>query len=281
MRKIVMLAAGLLAPGLLAGCQARLVPPQAAAQLAAPAALPVADAGAALREMRGPMPGLPGIGDKFSGAVPVYGRAFPLPPGLWTVADSRALAHQHVGPLTGDVMLVQARDGVLRGIVSVGTNVNAVDQETKLNTVCTASDVLLNDMRGGGDLGNQDCLAVNYYRLVVARQTPAEPLGSTLQVLDQMGVRTPNFVVGFMLYESGAAGRLHEEWLINPDLHGVAPDTATLRARSAWASYAYGRDPAKRGLIAELKAEGDRVRGALRHELSARPAIAGGALTQI
>lgn len=276
MRKILLLTASLLA-----ACQMRPLPaPVAAAPAAAqPAQVVLANYG--MTELHGPMPGLPGPGEEFRGAVDVYGRQFPLPPGLWTVSDSRALAHEHAGPMTGELILSQSENGVLRGLVSVGTNANAYSPETKLNTVCTASDVLLNDMKPGSDLAHQDCMALNYYRLVLARQTPAAPLGATLQLLDQLGVQTPNMVVGFMLFESSATGRLHEEWLMNPDLDGVRPDAATLRAQSAWAPYNYAKDPAKITYLARLRANAATVRDLLRREVNRPPAHAGGALTSL
>lgn len=264
---------------LLAGCQPHPTGFRGAADIAAPNPLSATLARLGISEIHGPMPGLPGVGDRESGAVTLYGRNFPLPPGTWTVVDSRTLVQQKLGPLHGSLILSQVQGGVLRGLVNLDTDARAGGADTKLNPVCTASDVLWSDMRSGADVQHQDCAAITFFRTVLGRQNPAGPLGSALAQLDQMGVQTPNVIVGYMVYESAPGARAHEECMFNPDLDGIPPDTATLRPQSAWATYNYVNDPAKRIFVAKMKVQANALRAALRHILGGAAPNAGGPLT--
>jgi hypothetical protein len=262
---------------LLGGCAGQGVPQTPQAQAARLAA---AIAAAGISTVTLPVSGQPQINQSFTGAVPVFGRNVPLPPGAWTMAAARSVNARSAGTLASSIALIQ-RDGArLRAIFLVINSVRPMTNGAPVGTACTSSDVLWNDIRVAVPHGDQDCALVFFERPVLWRQKPNELQYQLVTQFDALGIQPPNILVGLAVHEANRGGTIDAVLLQNPDLDGITPDMATQRAQSAWTAFNYPHDPAKVKFIDALKAQADAIRAGLRKQIDGpAPFVPGTGLT--
>jgi hypothetical protein len=216
------------------------------------------------------MNGFPQANDSYTGSVPFLGRTVPLPEGTWTVLVTQGLTLNKVGLVAATMALIRHDGPMLRGIIQIGGNTRPFPR-MPVNTVCTSSDVIWNDVREAIANGRQDCTAITFQRPVLWREQPKSFGYEIEKSLDALGIQAPNIMVMLVIHESSARWFIGETLYANPDLEGITPDMSTQRSQSAWTAFNLPRDPRKQQFIDKLKAQAGPLRAALRQQIDGPP----------
>jgi hypothetical protein len=265
-------------PALAANVASRPAAPGATPQ-AAPSARPVPPNGrpAPVRASDASLGGsVPEVNLSYTGSVELLGRRIPLPAGEWTVV-ARDFSTDKVDPPSVDIAFVRSEGHRITGLLSIyGTPLGRpAPAGFKVNTACTASDVILNEVAAESPGGVQDCLNVRWLRPVIYHDIRSSAFVHNIAAaLDARDIGLPAVMVGAEAYEADRGHELRFAAFFNPDAAGITPDLSVQRGQSGWAPYNLPKDPQKAAYVERVRNWGEAWRPALRQLLSSRTVTA-------
>jgi hypothetical protein len=220
---------------------------------------------------------MPPLGEFYAGAVPMLGKAVPLPSGRWqVVAQQRSTFPGY--PPGARVTLLRAEGSVLTGVLDIAGD--AVGRPSPigwpLNPICegalrvgTDPAVLGGDARSATAGGAQDCVLVSFQASVLWRAPGASAaLQALSRSLAQLGVVPPATLVAVAIGQTDARWRLTQLLWLNPDLAGIPPDPEPRPDHSAWTADVVDQDVARRAYVARLLAWAEGWRAVVRQALT-------------